>query len=119
MKSTHNLFLTNSGLQQSGTLSFIDQQLASSFVIGSSKEYRYWLITLAQYLIEEGLESRLRELCQYLLGPPFKSSSSKWENTILGNEKHKLLQEVLSITTSNLKLQRVYTEFKQQLDLVL
>ncbi|XP_074603057.1 histone cell cycle regulator-like protein isoform X2 [Brevipalpus obovatus] len=118
MKSSHYLFQNNPSLQKTGTLSFIDQQLASSFVIGSSREYRHWLITLAQFLAEEGIESRLRELCQYLLGPPFQGPDSKWERTILGNKKHELLQEILAITTCNLKLQRFYTEFKQQLDLI-
>ena len=118
IKTSHNIFLSNSNLQKTGTLSFLDQQLTSSLILGSSKEYRQWLITLAQFLTEEGIEPRLRELCQFLLGPPFSSSDSNWESTILGNEKHELLREVLAITTSNLKLQRIYTEFKQQLDLI-
>lgn len=118
MKTSHYIFQSNPSLQKTGTLSFIDQQLASSFVIGSSKEYRHWLITLAQFLAEEGLESRLRELCQYLLGPPFQGPDSKWERTILGNKKHELLQEILAIISCNLKLQRFYGEFKQQFDLI-
>ncbi|RWS15627.1 Protein HIRA-like protein [Dinothrombium tinctorium] len=117
-KSTPNFLAQHSNLQQSATISFIDHQLASAFVIGSTSEYRFWLLSLAKYLTSEGMDMRLREICQYLLGPPFKSSSSKWENRILGNEKHELLREVLSIMTSNLRLQRVYTEFKEQLEAV-
>lgn len=116
MKSTHYLFQSNPSLQKSCTLSFIDQQLASSFLLGSSKEYHHWLLNLARFLAEEGLESRLREICQYLLGPPHRDSDSKWESSILGNEKHELLKEILAITINNLELQRFYTEFKQQLD---
>lgn len=119
MKSTHYLFQSNPSLQKSCTLSFIDQQLASSLLIGSSKEYRRWLLNLAQFLAEEGLESRLREICQYLLGPPYRGPESKWESSILGNDKHELLKEILAITTSNLELQRFYTEFQQQLDLII
>lgn len=118
IKKSHNVFLSNSNLQKTGTLSFIDQQLSSAFILGSSKEYRHWLITLAQFLTEQGIELRLRELCQFLLGPPFSSSESNWDSSILGNEKHSLLREILAIITTNLKLQRIYTEFKQQLDLI-
>ncbi|RWS28476.1 Protein HIRA-like protein [Leptotrombidium deliense] len=118
MTSVNSSYIQQTSLHQSATLSFIDQQLAAAFVMGSSKEYRFWLLALAQSLTNENIESRLREICQYLLGPPFKSSSSKWENSILGNEKHSLLREVLSIMTSNLRLQRLYTEFKEQLDAI-
>lgn len=99
-------------------MSFIDQQLAASFVIGSVDEYRFWLLTLAQHLAQENMETRLRELCQYLIGPIFKSSNSEWDPKILGNDKREILKEVLSILTSNLRLQRLYTEFKEQLEIV-
>ncbi len=114
----HTLFLNNAHLQQTGVLSYIDQQLAASFVIGSSKEYRFWLMALAQHLSKENMETRLREMCQYLIGPLFKSSKSVWDPKILGNDKHDMLKEVLSILTSNLRLQRLYTEFKEQLELI-
>jgi protein HIRA/HIR1 len=114
----HTLFLNNASLQQSGVLSYIDQQLAASFVIGSSKEYRFWFIALAQHLSKENMETRLREMCQYLIGPLFKSSKSEWDPKILGNNKHELLKEVLSILASNLRLQRLYTEFKEQLEMI-
>ncbi|CAG2107706.1 unnamed protein product [Medioppia subpectinata] len=115
-RSMHTLFVTNANLQQSGVLSYIDQQLAASFVIGSAKEYRFWLIALAQHLSKESMESRLREVCQYLIGPVFKSSKSQWDPKILGNNKHDMLKEVLSIFATNLRLQRLYTEFKEQLE---
>jgi len=118
LRQIHNVFVTNRSLQSKATLSYIDQQLASSIQLSSSKEYRYWLIVLAQFLANEGLEERFRELCEYLLGPIFASSSSEWSSTILGIDKRELLKEVLVIATSNLKLQRIYTEFKEQLDQV-
>ncbi|XP_054154895.1 protein HIRA-like [Oppia nitens] len=115
-KSMHTLFLSDSTLQQSAVLSYIDQQLAASFVIGSAKEYRFWMLALAQHLSKENMENRLRELCQYLIGPIFKSIRSQWEPKIVGNGKHDLLKEVLAILSTNLRLQRLYTEFKEQLD---
>lgn len=91
--------------------------MASSFQLSSSKEYRYWLIILAQFLTNEGLEDRFKELCEFLLGPVFATSSTlNWESTILGIDKRELLKEVLLISTGNLKLQRIYNEFKEQLD---
>lgn len=117
-KSMHTLFLNNPYLQQTAVLSYIDQQLAASFVIGSTKEYRFWLMSLAQQLSKDNMESRLREMCQYLIGPLFKSSKSEWDPKILGNDKHEMLKEVLSILASNLRLQRLYTEFKEQMELI-
>lgn len=86
--------------------------------MGSSKEYRFWLITLVQHLAQENCEGRLRELCQYLLGPVFSSKKTKWEPVILGIDKREMLLEILTVMTSNLRLQRLYLEFKEQLDLI-
>lgn len=118
LKTSHNVFASNSILQQSATLSYIDQQLAASFVLNSSKEYRYWLLKLATHLTDEAQIDRLKELCEYLLGPVYEdfSGEAAWEKTILGNEKRELLLEVLVIMTTNLKLQRLYGEFKDLLD---
>ena len=112
------MFVNNPNLQQSGVLSYIDQQLAASFVIGSAKEYRFWFMALAQHLSKENMEIRLREMCQYLIGPVFKSSKSQWDPKILGNNKYDMLKEVLSILATNLRLQRLYTEFKEQLEIL-
>ena len=87
--------------------------------MGSANEYHFWLMALAQHLSQENMETRLREICQYLIGPLFKSAKSQWEPKILGNSKHDMLKEVLSIIASNLRLQRLYTEFKEQLEMIL
>ena len=110
------MFVANRNLQPKATLSYIDQQLSSSLQLSSSKEYRYWLTVLAQFLTNQGLEDRFRELCEFLLGPVFASSSTNWQPTILGIDKRELLKEALLISTGNIKLQRIYKEFKEQLD---
>ena len=108
--------MANRNLQPKATLSYIDQQLSSSLQLSSSKEYRYWLTVLAQFLTNQGLEDRFRELCEFLLGPVFASSSTNWQSTILGIDKRELLKEALLTSTGNIKLQRIYKEFKEQLD---
>ena len=111
---------SNSHLQASTTLSFLDQQLASAFVMGSSDEYRHWLLLLTQTLTRDTKEERLRELCSFLLGPVFADPSDpncSWPSTVLGHNKRQLLTEVLKIITSNIRLQRLYSEFKSQLTL--
>ena len=116
LRQIHNVFKANRNLQPKATLSYIDQQLSSSLQLASSKEYQYWLTVLAQFLTTEGLEERFRELCEFLLGPVFASSSTDWQRTVLGIDKRELLKEVLLISTGNIKLQRLYKEFKEQLD---
>ena len=89
----------------------------------------------------EHIEIRLRELCNFLLGQQFprirneisshsisstplpalrRSTNSQASclasSKVLGISKHELLREVLSVLASNLSLQRLYIEFKEQLD---
>ncbi|XP_058492471.1 protein HIRA isoform X1 [Solea solea] len=105
-------------LQQSMTLAFLENQLASALTLQSAQEYRYWLLIYARFLVNEGSEYRLREFCRELLGPVHKSATSAWEPTTLGLRKRELLQEVLPVIGENLRFQRLFTEYQDQLELL-
>uniref|UniRef100_A0A8C2X9H5 Protein HIRA n=1 Tax=Cyclopterus lumpus TaxID=8103 RepID=A0A8C2X9H5_CYCLU len=105
-------------LQQSMTLAFLENQLASALTLQSAQEYRYWLLIYARFLVNEGSEHRLRELCQELLGPVHKSAATAWEPTTLGLRKRELLREVLPVIVENLRFQRLFTEYQDQLELL-
>ena len=116
-RTASSVFQSNSSLQASATISLLDQQLASAFVLGSATEYKFWLMSLAQALTEAAREDRLRELCTFLLGPLFGSPGS-WTARVLGLDKRQLLAHVLVIMTSNMRLQRLYSEIKDQLNVI-
>ncbi|CAG5917506.1 unnamed protein product [Menidia menidia] len=105
-------------LQQSMTLAFLENQLASALTLQSSQEYRYWLLIYARFLVNEGSEYRLRELCKELLGPVHKSTATSWEPATLGLRKRELLREVLPVIGANLRFQRLFTEYQDQLELL-
>ncbi|XP_053275945.1 protein HIRA isoform X2 [Pleuronectes platessa] len=105
-------------LQQSMTLAFLENQLAAALTLQSAQEYRYWLLIYARFLVNEGSEFRLRELCKELLGPVHKSAATSWEPTTLGLRKRELLQEVLPVIGENLRFQRLFTEYQDQLELL-
>eukprot|EP00794_Sanderia_malayensis_P014352 gene14352-15848_t len=108
--------------QQTCTISHLENQMCASLSLGSAEEYHFWLMTYARYLVQSGEESKLREICEDLLGPCHQRSDSgdneAWQNTILVFRKRDLLQEVLPIIASNLRFQRLYTEFKDQLEYI-
>ncbi|XP_077416701.1 protein HIRA [Vanacampus margaritifer] len=103
-------------LQQSMTLAFLENQLAAALTLQSAPEYRYWLLIYARFLVNEGSEFRLRDLCKELLGPVHKSAATAWEATILGLRKRELLQEVMPVIGENLRFQRLFTEYQDQLE---
>ncbi|XP_020793310.1 protein HIRA isoform X1 [Boleophthalmus pectinirostris] len=105
-------------LQQGVTLSFLESQLSSALALQSAPEYRHWLLVYARFLVHEGSEFRLRELCSELLGPVHKSVSSSWEPSTLGLRKRELLSEVLPVIGENLRFQRLFTEYQDQLELL-
>uniref|UniRef100_A0A667WLW4 Protein HIRA n=1 Tax=Myripristis murdjan TaxID=586833 RepID=A0A667WLW4_9TELE len=105
-------------LQQSMTLAFLENQLAAALTLLSAQEYRYWLLIYARFLVNEGSEYRLRELCKELLGPVHKSAATAWEPTTLGLRKRELLRELLPVIGQNLRFQRLFTEYQEQLELL-
>uniref|UniRef100_A0A671X6N5 Protein HIRA n=1 Tax=Sparus aurata TaxID=8175 RepID=A0A671X6N5_SPAAU len=105
-------------LQQGMTLAFLENQQAAALTLQSAQEYRYWLLIYARFLVNEGSEYRLRELCKELLGPVHKSAATAWEPTTLGLRKRELLREVLPVIGENLRFQRLFTEYQDQLELL-
>ncbi|NXP32065.1 HIRA protein, partial [Leiothrix lutea] len=105
-------------VQQETTLAYLENQIAAALMLQSSHEYHHWLLIYARYLVNEGFEYRLRELCKDLLGPVHYSAGSQWESTIMGLRKRELLKELLPVIGQNLRFQRLFTEYQEQLDIL-
>ncbi|XP_075424653.1 protein HIRA isoform X2 [Ascaphus truei] len=103
-------------VQQETTTAHLENQVAAALMLQSSQEYRHWLLIYARYLVNEGFEQRLRDVCQDLLGPIHHSAGSQWESKILGLRKRELLKELLPLIGQNLRFQRLFTEYQEQLD---
>uniref|UniRef100_A0A6I8QB75 Protein HIRA n=2 Tax=Xenopus tropicalis TaxID=8364 RepID=A0A6I8QB75_XENTR len=112
------LFTMPHQVQQETTMAYLENQVAAALMLQSSQEYRHWLLIYARYLVNEGFEQRLREVCQDLLGPVHNSSDSQWESRILGLRKRELLKELLPLIGQNLRFQRLFTEYQEQLDIL-
>ncbi|XP_068099223.1 protein HIRA isoform X2 [Hyperolius riggenbachi] len=110
------LFTMPHQVQQDTTTAYLENQIAAALMLQSSQEYRYWLLIYARFLVNEGFEQKLREVCQELLGPVHRSSDSQWESRILGYRKRELLKELLPLIGQNLRFQRLFTEYQEQLD---
>nr|XP_025046423.1 protein HIRA isoform X2 [Pelodiscus sinensis] len=105
-------------VQQEATLAYLENQIAAALTLQSSYEYHHWLLIYARYLVNEGFEYRLRELCKDLLGPVHYSTGSQWESTVVGLRKRELLKELLPVIGQNLRFQRLFTEYQEQLDIL-
>ncbi|XP_043831657.1 protein HIRA isoform X3 [Dromiciops gliroides] len=112
------LFSVPHVVQQETTLAYLESQMAAALTLQSSQEYRHWLLVYARYLVNEGFEYRLRELCKDLLGPVHYSTGSQWESTVVGLRKRELLKELLPVIGQNLRFQRLFTEYQEQLDIL-
>ena len=96
------LYRTNSVLQKTATLSHLENQVAAALALKSTSEFHFWLFSYVRYLVQEGtlgfcirikqsldpfsagLESKLRELCNDLLGPQRRSKGTPlWEPYLL------------------------------------
>ena len=101
--------------KQDFTLTHLESQVNASIGLNSAKEYKFWLMTLVRYLVENNYEEKLTEICNFLLGPLY---STNWNHTFLTFNKRDLLKEVILIVAENLNLQRLYSFYKQQLNLI-
>lgn len=100
----------------SASVTHCQDQVLSAKYLGSSKEYKFWLMAEIKQLAREGNVKKLRSQLEDLLGPVTAGTSSQWEPKILGLDKRTLLREALRIIAGNLELQRLYSEFNEQLN---
>ncbi|CAM6104964.1 unnamed protein product [Calypogeia fissa] len=97
----------------------LEFEMAVAVALQSADEYRRCLLAYARCLARDADTSRLRELCEELLGPPdeldgVNDSSPKrgWDPVILGLKKRELLKhDVLPAMASNRSIQRLLAEF--------
>lgn len=92
--------------------------------MGSVTEFRHWLHTYVQKLVQDTNILKLEALCEELFGPPSRLSNvppkptDSWNPTILGLNKRQLLRELLPLMSSNLDLQRLITKFREALVII-
>jgi len=115
-----NSVVNSAELRAKCSISYADSKLSAFVELNSPAEYRTWLLNKVKYMSRQGMEDRLRNLCEDLLGPVHHSSSrgKNWQSTILSLKKNDLLQQALQIMATNVKLQRLCSELQQQLKML-
>lgn len=100
-------------------------RLSSSAVLNSGPEYRSTMLMYVQRLAEEGFQDRLEHVFLDLLGPsyplPPRTSDGardvtydrigRWESSVAGLDKRKLLREVLGVTGKFRELQAMNVQY--------
>lgn len=84
----------------------------------ASKEpthYKRALIQYATHISQQNMRPRLKELCDFLLGPVHQSETA-WEPLVVGLSKRVLLRDLLNTIQSCIALQRLYSEYDELLD---
>ena len=92
-----------------------NQRLSAEY-LKSPKEYEYWLMAEIRNLATNGDVEGLRTCFDWLRGRSTHATADQKAKVILGTlNKRDLLKSGLSVIKSNLQLQRLYTEFEDQL----
>ncbi|CAG9114915.1 unnamed protein product [Plutella xylostella] len=98
------------------TRSWLEAQVASCLHLRLPRDYKHWTLALVTHLITNGTEEQLRTILDDMLGPSHCTSTpKKWQSTVLGIKKHEMLEEMLAIIVRQLRWQRLYTEYSDQL----
>ncbi|CAG5051169.1 unnamed protein product [Parnassius apollo] len=97
--------------------SWLEAQVASCLHLRLAKDYKHWLSSLFSHLVNHGTEDQLRNILDDMLGPSHCTSTpKKWQPTVLGIKKHDILEEMLALLVKQLRWQRLYTEYADQLN---
>ncbi|GBP56222.1 Protein HIRA homolog [Eumeta japonica] len=101
------------------TRSWLERQAATCQHLRMPKDYRYWRLAHITHLIDHGTEEQLRLVLDELLGPSHcVSVPKKWQPEVLGIKKHEMLEEILALLVKQLRWQRLYIEYSDQLSAI-
>ncbi|CAG8475697.1 5700_t:CDS:10 [Scutellospora calospora] len=97
--------------QPNHQIGYLETQLVAAELVNSPVEYKKLLFQYAQKIADEEAEYRTEDF-----GGRAKSN---WDPFLMGMSKRQLLEEVLTVLSSNRSLQRHVTEYKNALNKVL
>lgn len=92
-----------------------NQRLAAEY-LNSPQEFEYWLLAEVKHLASLSDVDGLRACFDWLMGPSHAGAKSKEEKIVGCLKKHDLLKAGLVLIKSNLHLQRLYSEYDDQLN---
>lgn len=55
--NNHSRLLQNPEMSALCTYTFLEQQISASLVLKSAQEFRHWLLTMVQFLLQQGVYS--------------------------------------------------------------
>lgn len=105
------------GMEGVVSIAHLENRIAAAEMLESKHELRTFIIMYARRIAEEGLRSRVDELCRELLGPG-KTDDSTWSPTVCGLDKHELLKEVVLKIGKYRESQRVAVVYGQAIGLL-
>ena len=105
-----------------GTVPFLESQIYRSVVLQSPFEHQYWCKAYVKYLVKENMEERLREFCMQYSRPDGDHrgsgvSENQRPNIVLGFDAQDMLQDFLTLIAGNSKLQRLYCELRDAINI--
>jgi protein HIRA/HIR1 len=67
------------------TVSYVDSKLSALAELNNPAEYRSWFLAKVKYMAHQGMEERLRCMCEDLLGPVHRSAQrgKNWQPTVM------------------------------------
>lgn len=87
------------------------------FVLQSTQEQKYWLTQYTRHLAEESNVMKLREVLNFLMSKNGSTDCETFSTADLNAEdKSDILKEVMTFLGKSLDLQRLYMEYKEQMD---
>ncbi|OQR72690.1 protein HIRA-like [Tropilaelaps mercedesae] len=111
---TMSALQANPSIRPPATLAFLEGELNGARVLSSPKEFHFWALALVRFLAAEGLEGRLRLALDDIIA----ADGLQTDTDVSSVNARQMLADVLPVIAGNLRLQRVYLEYKQRFELL-
>ncbi|KAL0481357.1 hypothetical protein AKO1_012729 [Acrasis kona] len=95
-----------------GIIEELEIGMAAADALGDDKEYMRFAKAYARQLSQSNNEVRLREWCDWLVGP----LHGTWDSKVVGLDKNDVLRQVLGVMEGNSSTQRIVQEFRDVLE---
>lgn len=95
------------------SIAHLENRIGAAIMLDSSKEFMQFMTMYAQRIAEEGMASKVDELCRELLGPTVIDNNTKWQDKVCGIEKHEILKKIIMTIGKYRQVQSVVNVYAQ------
>ncbi|GEQ66401.1 hypothetical protein JCM33374_g64 [Metschnikowia sp. JCM 33374] len=105
-------------LENTVSLSHLENRILCCEILGEQEDFKDFIITYTNRLCELGLQAKLYEICEGILGETDSPTGKSEKSTICGLDRRNLLKDIILACAEHRDVQRILVHYGNKIGLI-